>query len=76
MLFIARRGPREDRYLEWKIGIFSVAAVVAMVGIFLDDRLITGIALALLSVAMLLRFLPGGGGGGRATYIDEDDDPA
>ena len=73
MLFIARRGPGEDRYLEWKSGLFSVAAVVAMVGIYLDERWMTGTALALLVAGMLLRFLPGGGGGGRATYVDDED---
>ena len=76
MLFIARRGPREDRYLEWKIGLFSVAAVIALVGIFLDERWMTGTALVLLVGGMFLRFLPGGGGGGRATYIHDDEEDA
>ena len=74
MLFVANRGRREDRYLEWKIGLFSVAAAITMAGIYLDERWMTGTALALLIAGMLLRFLPGGGGSGRATYIDDDDD--
>lgn len=73
MLLFADRGRREDRYLEWKIGLFSVAAAITMVGIYLDERWMTGTALALLIAGMLLRFLPGGGGSGRATYIDDDD---
>lgn len=73
MPFLANRGPREDRYLEWKIALFSVAAAVAMVGIYLDERWMTGVALVLLVAGMFLRFLPGGGGGGRATYIDDDE---
>jgi hypothetical protein len=72
--FIAHRERRAGRYLEWKIGLFSIAAAITMVGIYLDERWMTGFALALLIAGMLLRFLPGGGGAGRATYIDDDDD--
>lgn len=52
------RGGRDDRFLEWKIGIFSIAAAVGLSGIFLEKRWMTGLALSLLMSAMLLRFLP------------------
>ncbi|MSR19648.1 MAG: hypothetical protein EXR91_01520 [Gemmatimonadetes bacterium] len=47
-----------SRYLAWKIRIFSVAAVVALVGMYLNNPWITGAALVLLFVGMMLRFLP------------------
>ena len=52
------RGGRDDRFLDWKIGIFSIAAAVGLSGIFLEKRWMTGLALPLLMSAMLLRFLP------------------
>jgi hypothetical protein len=63
MPFLADRRRRDDPLLEWKIRLFSVAAVVALAGIYLDDRRVTGAALVLLVVGVLLRFLPGGSEG-------------
>jgi hypothetical protein len=68
MPFLADRSRRDDPLLEWKIRLFSVAAVVALAGIYLDDRRVTGGALVLLVGGVLLRFLPGGS-------EDQDDDP-
>ena len=53
-----RRGSLDDRFLEWKIWIFSIAAALGLSGIYLEKRWMTGVALALLMSAMLLRFLP------------------
>ena len=61
MPFRPDRRRRGDRFLEWKIAIFSVAAVVGLAGIYLDERWLTGAAIALLAGGMSLRFLPGGG---------------
>lgn len=55
------RRRRDDRFLEWKVRIFSLAAGMVLVGIYLDERWMTGTALMLLVLGMLLRFLPGGG---------------
>jgi hypothetical protein len=60
VLFRADRSLRADPFLEWKVRLFSVGAVVALVGIYLDDRWVTGAALVLLGAGVLLRFLPGG----------------
>ena len=54
------RKKRADRYLEWKVRLFSVAAVFALVGIYTENRWLTGAAIALLFGGFLLRFLPGG----------------
>lgn len=58
-MFVDRRR-RDDPFLEWKVRLFSVAAVLVLIGLYLDNRWLTGLAIALLAVAMLLRFLPGG----------------
>lgn len=52
------RGRKAGRYLEWKVRIFSVAAVLALVGIYLESGWMTAAAIAMLVVGMLLRFLP------------------
>ena len=59
MLFLVDRRRRAGRYLEWKVGLFSIAAVLALVGISLEERWMTGGAIVLLVGAVLLRFLPG-----------------
>lgn len=61
------RSRRDDPLLEWKIRIFSVAAAVTVVGIYFDERWMTGLALLLLAGGVLLRFVPGG------VPPDEDD---
>ena len=58
--FFADRRRREDRFLEWKVWIFSIAAAWVLIGLYLDDRRITGVALLLLIGAMGLKFLPRG----------------
>jgi len=52
------RTKRADRYLEWKVRLFSVAAVFALAGIYTENRWLTGVAIALLLAGFVLRFLP------------------
>jgi hypothetical protein len=52
------RGRKAGRYLEWKVRVFGVAAVVALVGIYLENRWMTGAAIVLLLAGLALRFLP------------------
>lgn len=61
MTLFGDRRRRDDGLLEWKVWLFSVAAGIAMVGIYLEQRWMTGLALALLSGGLLLRFLSGRG---------------
>lgn len=58
MSLLLDRRPRSNHWLVWKIRIFVVAAVVAIVGMYLNNPYVTGAALVLLFVGMLLRFLP------------------
>jgi hypothetical protein len=53
------RDRRAGKYLEWKVRLFSVAAVVALAGIYLESRWLTGGAILILAAGLLLRFLPG-----------------
>lgn len=55
----ADRSGKSDRHLEWKVRIFSVAAVLVLVGIYLEERWMTAVAIVVLAGAMLLRFVPG-----------------
>jgi len=56
-LFIDRK-PRSRRFLAWKTRIFGVAAVIALVGMYLNNPYVTGTALVLLLVGVALRFVP------------------
>ena len=58
MSLLLDRRPRSNKYLAWKIRIFATAAVVAVVGMSLDNPYVTGAALVLLIIGMLLRLLP------------------
>ena len=62
MVFLDRRR-RAGPYLEWKIRLFVVAAVLGLAGIYLEERWLTGGAIALLFAGLGLRFLPTGEGG-------------
>jgi hypothetical protein len=67
MVFLDRKR-RAGPYLEWKVRIFAVAAVVALAGIYLEERWLTGTAIVILVAGLSLRFLPAGG-------EDRDEDP-
>ena len=53
------RSRRAGRYLEWKVRLFTLGAVLAVVGMALDQSWMTWAAIGVLIVGMLLRFLPG-----------------
>jgi hypothetical protein len=63
------RTRRAGPLLELKVTLFAVAAVLGLAGIYLDERWLTGAAIAVLLGAVLLRFAPGG-----APRLDDDDD--
>lgn len=72
MLVFLDRHRRSGHFLEWKVRLFSVAAVIALAGIFLDERWMTAVAIVVLAAAMSLRFLPGGMGEDVHAGDDED----
>ena len=59
MAFLSSRSSRDYSWLEWKIRLFSVAAVLSLVGIYFDERWVIGLAIMVLSLGMVLRFVPG-----------------
>jgi hypothetical protein len=58
MSFFIDRKPRSRRFLVWKTRIFAVAAVIALVGMYLNNPYVTGAALVLLLLGVALRFVP------------------
>jgi len=71
-VFVSRRR-RHDPLLEWKVRLFSVAAVLVVLGLYFGERWMTGAAIVILLGAMLLRFLPHAGDAAHEE-ADEDDD--
>ena len=60
-MFRLDRSRSAGRHLVWRVRLFSAGAVLALAGIFLDDRWITGVAIVVLTAGMALRFRSGGG---------------
>lgn len=54
------RSRRAGRYLEWKVRLFTLGAVLAVVGMALNQSWMTWAAIAVLVAGMMLRFLPDG----------------
>lgn len=58
MLLDRRR--KAGRFLEWKVRLFAVGAVLGLAGIYTDQRWMTAAAIGVLALGMGFRFLPGG----------------
>lgn len=58
------RGRRADRYpwFEWKVRLFVIGAVLAVVGMATEIQWLVGVAIVILLGGFLVRFLPGGRG--------------
>jgi hypothetical protein len=56
MPFAGRRGGGTGRFLEWKIRLFCVAAVLLLVGIAREIDVLVLLAIGVLAVAFALRF--------------------
>ena len=61
MIFRPSRTRRDDRFLNEKMLIFSVGAVCAIAGIAFELGWLVYVAIGILAIGMLLRFLPDGG---------------
>ena len=53
-----KRREGEDRFLVWKISLFAIGAGTGFAGMALSRSWLVWVALAVLAVAMALRFLP------------------
>jgi hypothetical protein len=67
MIFIDRSRRGGARHLDWKIRLFGVGALLALVGMGLEIPLLVGLAISVLLLGFILRFLPGGEGDGGET---------
>jgi membrane protein implicated in regulation of membrane protease activity len=54
--FTQTRASGPGRFLQWKVRLFAVAAVVLLVGMAREIDWLVGVAIALLAVAFVLRF--------------------
>ena len=52
------RSGRDDPYLLWKVRLFVIGAVLALVGMAFVMRWLVWVGIGVLVVALLLRFLP------------------
>lgn len=57
--------------MAWKVRIFSVAAALGLVGIALEARWLTGLAIVTLLAGFMLRFLPSSEEGEGEEHDDE-----
>ena len=55
-----KRREGEDRFLGWKIGLFAIGAAAAFAGMATSLSWLVWAGIAVLIVAMILRFLPAG----------------
>ena len=69
-LFTTTRHRSPGRFLQHKVWLFSIAAVVLLVGMARGIDLLVGIAVALLAVAFVLRFFEKD----DEEEVEEDDD--
>ena len=74
MAFAARGGGGTGRFLEWKIRLFFVAAVLLLVGIAREIDLLVLLAIGVLAVAFVLRFFERPSPPGEAGDGEEDED--
>ncbi|MDZ7780110.1 MAG: hypothetical protein U5R14_09315 [Gemmatimonadota bacterium] len=69
-IMLLDRSRRAGRHLEWKVRLFTLGAVLAVVGMALDRGWMIGAAIVVLGLGLTLRFLPGG----REIMPDDDSD--
>lgn len=53
-----KRPEGEDRFLAWKVYLFMIGAGAAFAGMALSRSWLVWVGVAILAVAMMLRFLP------------------
>ncbi len=56
-MFISSRRERPDPHLEKRVYIFWTGAILGLAGIFMDVGWLVGVAIAVLAVGMVLRFV-------------------
>lgn len=75
-MFRPDRSQRAGPYLEWKVRLFTVGAVLALGGMYLDEGWVLAVATVVLVLGMLVRFLPRPEGDGEVGGPDPSVDDA
>jgi hypothetical protein len=66
MAFFHRRSaPTDARFLEWKVRLFTIGAVLALAGMYLELGWMVGVAIGFLVAGFALRFVPNEPSGGE-----------
>ncbi len=76
MIFARRGKPGPDPFLQRKVQLFFLGAILALVGIALDSSLLVGAAILVLVTGVALRLLTGRGGVGEAGPSEEEESDA
>jgi hypothetical protein len=71
VIFLDRSSRGPDPWLDWKVRVFFLGAALALVGMAMGNRVVTGVAMGVLLVGVILRFV---GGGGRVGPEEEGPD--
>ena len=75
-MLIDRSRRRPVSHFKWRVRLFGVGAILAVVGIYTDVSWLINLAIAVLAVGILLRFTPGRGGRGLSTVDGASDEDA
>lgn len=67
---VDRDPARPIRHLEWRVRLLGVGAVLALAGMYFDYGWMVNVAIGVLLISFVLRFLPGQGGGEVAVEDD------
>ncbi len=75
MAFFYRSGPVDTRFLEWRVGLFTVGGGLALAGMLLvkSDWMVV-VAIVILVAGFTLRFVPRSGDVADEEEEDEDDE--
>lgn len=76
MIFARRGNPGPDAFLQRKVQLFFLGAILALVGIALDSSLLVGAAILILVAGVALRLLAGRGRAGEARPSEEEETDA
>lgn len=73
-MFIRRGGSGDDPWLNQKLWTFTIGAVVALVGMLLDNLWVMAAAGLILVGGVALRFIPRADGGDFSDHMDAGPD--
>ena len=77
-MFVSRRSTGPGRFLDWRVRLLGVAAILAVFGIGADQGWMVNLAIGVLAVSLVLGMIEGRsrGGGDDDEVDDVDDDDA